>query len=623
MYQEICTKYSQLLEATKVNYFKQKVTGSNQKQLFKFVDEMLNVKMTPLLPKHESTKELAERFSEHFESKIVNLRRELSEIICPRATVDLNETCCTSALTGFQQVSMSTLKDSIMSSKSKSCELDPIPTWLLKDSINILLPTITTITNTSLEQGTFPLQLKRSIVRPLIKKTSLDPDESNNFRPISNLPFLSKTLERIVASQMNDYLTDNKLYAKMQSAYRKYNSTETALLRVVNDITRAIDDQQECVLVLLDLSSAFDTIDHQILLNRLKNRYGFSGQVLDWLTSYLQERSQRVAVDGVFSQPRYVTCGVPQGSVLGPLLFSLYIAPLEDVISSHGISVMMYADDSQLYIVLKRNNRAIALEKLELCIDDVMTWIVRNMLKCNPPKTEVIHFYSRYMPAECIPSVKVGGLQIETVNEVKDLGVTLDSNLTFKSHIKNVCRSASHSIHYIGKIRKFLSPKDIEKLIHAFISSKLDYCNGLFYGLPSCELQKLQRLQNTAARLVTGVKKSEHITPILINLHWLPVEQRIIFKLLLVTYKALHGLAPDYIMELLHHYTPARTLRSSNSNSITVPKSRTKTYGDNSFSSAAPRLWNALPNSIKLSSSVNDFKAKLKTHLFKLAFNLS
>ena len=522
---------------------------------------------------------------------------------------------------GSENGSMSTVQDIIMVSKPKSCQLDPIPIWLLKSCIDVLLPTITTIINASLEQGVFPMKWKESLLRPLIKKMSLDRDEFNNFRPISNLAFLSKTLEKIVASQLDTYLTKHQLYAKMQSAYRIHHSTETALLRVVNDVMRGIDDQQECVLVLLDLSSAFDTIDHNILLDRLCNRYGLSGVVLDWLKSYLCDRPQRVVVDNVSSRPCFASCGVPQGSVLGPLLFSLYIAPLEDVIMSHGIDAMMYADDSQLYIFLNRNNRVITTEKLEACIDDVMNWITCNMLMGNPTKTEVIHFYSRYMKPDCpLRPIKVGGHDVQPVNKVKDLGVTLDSCLTFKVHINNICRSASQSIHQTGKIRKYLSRKDTESLVHAFISSKLDYCNGVLYGLPSCELQKLQRLQNTAARLVVRERKSAHITPVLSNLHWLPVQQRVIFKLLLVTYKALNGIAPTYITDLLRRHIPARTLHSSSQNLLTVPRVRTETYGEKAFSCAAPRLWNNLPDSIKQSPTIDEFKAKLKTYLFRIAF---
>ena len=152
-----------------------------------------------------------------------------------------------------------------------------------------------------------------------------------------------------MAFQIEGYLTTNGLFAKMQSAYREHHSAETAFLRVVNDIHQAIDNKCEAVLVLLNLSAAFDTIDHAILLDRLRDRYGFSGTVLRWIESYLKGRPQCIVLDKILSRPRYLSCGVPQGSVLGPLLFSLYIAPLEDIISAHGLDAMMYADDTQLY----------------------------------------------------------------------------------------------------------------------------------------------------------------------------------------------------------------------------------------------------------------------------------
>ena len=622
MYQMICTEYTKHIEAAKTEYFRKKVEDASHDQLFKFVDKFLNVKKAPILPKHESSKELAERFSEHFQMKIAGIRRELSASSIPSLTIEDHETCLAPPLSCFQPESPSQIKRFIMSSKTKSCQLDPVPTWILKGCINQLLPTITEIINSSLEQGHFPSKLKESIVYPLLKKPALDPEDNNNFRPISNLSFLSKTLERIAAVQLDNHLTDNQLYAKMQSAYRKYHSTESALLKVFNDINTAIDNQHECVLVLLDLSAAFDTIDHKILINRLENKYGISGLALEWLKSYLQERPQRVIVNGTYSDPKYNSFGVPQGSVLGPLLFSLYYGPLEDVIRAHGIDTMMYADDCQLYIIIKRSNRRVALDQLELCIDDVLRWNTQNGLKCNPSKTEVIHFYSRYMPSDSISHLRVGTAIIEPVNEVRDLGITLDSTLTLRTHINNKCRSGSLSLHELSKIRKFLSQKDTERVVHAFISSKLDYCNGLFYGLPSSEIQKLQRLQNAAARLITRTKISDHITPVLINLHWLPIEHRVIFKLLLYTYKALHGLAPDYLANLLTFYKPVRTLRSSRSNNLSVPRSRTSTYGDRTFACVSPRLWNQLPDFIRYSETLDSFKTRLKTHLFKIAFNL-
>ena len=192
-----------------------------------------------------------------------------------------------------------------------------------------------------------PTAFKEGRILPKINKISLDKDFSN-YHPVRKLPFLSKALERVASIQVRDYLSTNQLYPRFLSAYREFHSTESALLRVHNDILRTIDQKKEVILVLLDLSAAFHTIDHDILINRLKNKYGFTGTVLRWFESYIRECSQKVILGKAESNSQLIKTGVAQGSVLGPLLFILYFAPLEDVIRSHGLHCM-YADDSQLY----------------------------------------------------------------------------------------------------------------------------------------------------------------------------------------------------------------------------------------------------------------------------------
>ena len=170
---------------------------------------------------------------------------------------------------------------------------------------------------------------------------------------------------------------------------------------------------------------------------------------------------------------------------------------------------------------MRKGNRVAALENLSLCLDDIMSWNLCNMLKCNPSKTEIIHFSSRFSPPEPIASIKVGHHNVQPTSVIKNLGVTLDSHLTFVPHVNNICRALSRSFHSIGRIRKYLSQADTERIVHAFVLSKLDYCNSLLYGLPSREIEKLQRLQNTAARLTVCMKRTDHITPVLKKLHWL------------------------------------------------------------------------------------------------------
>ena len=215
--------------------------------------------------------------------------------------------------------------------------------------------------------------------------------------------------------------------------------------------------------------------------------------------------------DKLSSQPRRLSCGVSQGSVLGPVLFSLHISLL-----AHGLNAKIYADDSQLYIIVRQSNRtsATALQDLALRIQDIMSWNVGNMLIDNPKKTEIIHL-TFYTAPEPVPAIKTGDCSITPSSEVKGLGVPLDRLFTFKTHIDNICRSTSRSIHHIGKIRNFLSGSPTERLIRAFVFfSKLDSCNSILHGLPSYELEKLQLLQNTTARLTVRAKCRLVITPV-------------------------------------------------------------------------------------------------------------
>ena len=620
MYRDMCRGYTSALNTAKADYYRAKISNSSNNQLFRLIDGLFRVKSISPLPSYDSLPTLAEEFSSYFHSKIQKLRDELenSNLSSMEISVTSGSPPCQSSFVEFAAVSENFVCEMVGRSPGKTSLLDPIPVYMMKQDFDLLVSPVTRIINTSLTDGVFPSSLKQGIITPLLKKSTLDHELFSSYRPITNIAFLAKTLERVVSVQTRNYLTRNGLLAKLQSAYRLFHSTETAMLRVVNDILRAIDSRREVILVLLDLSSAFDTIDHTILLDRLQHRYGLGGAVLAWFRSYLTDRTQSVVVRNTVSSNRRLQHGVPQGSVLGPLLFSLYFAPLEDLIREHGIDCMMYADDTQLYVTVNSMDRPSALSKLELCVKDVLIWCTANKLACNPSKTEIVHLSSRFTQCDPLPDISVNGVAITPAPVARDLGIALDSHLKFNSHINNICKSASLAIRNIGRIRKYLCQADCEKLVHAFITSRLDCCNSILSGLPDSELDKLQRLQNTAARLVAREKKQDHITPLLRKLHWLPILSRISYKILLMTYKALHGQAPVYISQLLHRYQPSRSLRSSSQNLLHVPKTNTVTYGDRAFSVNAPKLWNSLPNHIRSAESIDVFKSKLKTFLFTL-----
>ena len=457
----------------------------------------------------------------------------------------------------------------------------------------------------------------------MIKKSGLDPETLSNYRPVSNLPFLSKILEKAVAEQLVAHLDANNLQVKFQSAYRCAHSTETALLRVLNDLLSIVDSGDSALLVLHDLSAAFDTIDHSLLLQRLCVDVGLDDKVLAWFSSYLSGRIQQVLVGRAFSPESPLLYGVPQGSVLGPLLFSLYTSQLAALIQNFNIGYHFFADDSELYsrIPTDHSSALEAVRNMESCCDEIKLWMDRNKLKLNEDKTEVL-LCGPVQRRERVPfaSVQVGDACITFSDSVKTLGVVLDADLSMHEQISSVVRVCYFHIRSLSKARPYLTRQAANQMAVSLIISKLDYCNSLLAGLPQTEITRLQAVQNAAARVVVKARKYDHISPILKDLHWLPIEDRIQHKILSTTYRAVNDKVPQYLSELVPLYTPTRSLRSATKLLLDVPgpkDAKLKRYGQRAFKYVAPTLWNNLPGSIREKDSLQAFKSALKTHLFR------
>ncbi|KAF7248337.1 C3a anaphylatoxin chemotactic receptor [Varanus komodoensis] len=344
-----------------------------------------------------------------------------------------------------------------------TCLLDPCPSWLINNTKHGIGIWILEVVNACLREGWVPAPLKEAVVRPVLKKASLHPEMATNYRPVANIPFLCKVLDWVVAGQLQALLDETDYLDPFQSGFRPGYSTESALVTLYDDLCREKDRGSASRLVLLDLSAAFDTINHGILLDRLAG-LGVGGTALQWFRSYLNDRFQKVVLGDYGSAPWQLCHGVPQGSIL---------------------------------------------------------------------------------------------------DKVRSLGVLLDPELSLKAQVTVVARSAFFQLRLIHQLRPYLEYDCLATVTHALVTSRLDFCNALYVGLPLKTVQILQLVQNRAARLLTGTGCYVHMTSVLRQLHWLPIEVRTQFKVLVMTYKALNGLGPGYLKERLRPYMPTRPMRSA------------------------------------------------------------
>ena len=494
----------------------------------------------------------------------------------------------------------------------------------------MLAPIITSIINLSLSTAMFPQAFKHAIVTPLLKKPALDKESLSNYRPISNLSYLSKLTERIVLQKLSVHLSSNDLFNKHQSAYTKHRSTETVLLSVCNTVTNAMSNQRITGLCMLDLSAAFDTIDHGILLERLSSWFGISGSALNWFSSYLMDRTLSVKVQEFSSSPTNLNYGVPQGSVLGPILFSLYTTPLSSLISSHSLDHELFADDTQMYTCFTPNSYSDAACCLQKTFQSISSWMSANFLALNPSKTEFMLFGT---PQQLVKLNDVclsisSDISISPASSVKNLGVVFDKHLSFHEHVTKISQACFFHIRDLRRIRPYLTLETASTIGAALVQSKLDYCNSLLLNLPSCEIDRLQFVQNSLARAICRRSKYTHVTPILKSLHWLRVKERIVYKTVSLTYKSLVTPGNSYMSHLIKVKQPAST-RSSKLITLERPSipSRCK-LSNRSFQHAAPQIWNSLPTVLRAPSfsthqpslSYDQFHKQLKTYLFDLSF---
>ena len=598
----------------KRTYYAERIDAcnGNSKSLFSCVNKLLDIKQDVVLPSHNSNTELAENFKLYFKEKISNIRKTFP-------TSDIrsnNETILDSmkALYTFEPTTEDELRSVILTCGINCSPEDPVPISLLKNNLDLFIPIWRDIVNLSLSQGSMDC-LKNAILNPLIKELDslLDIDALNNYRPVSNLVFLSKLIERIVASRIESHMVKHDLQSSKQYGYKKGHSSEMLLVKIVNDLLTSCDRKTPTLLMLLDLSAAFDTVDQNKLLKILHDEIGIRGTAFTWFTSFLKSRTQRVKIGNSYSSVDILEYGVPQGSVLGPVLFNIYTRSFYSYVQSVGFEVEGFADDHQLRRPFNPAFQVKALgENIEKCLQAITLWMNEFFLRLNSSKTKIL--------VVCSPTVKsklhingtfINGKCIRFVHSAKNLGVILDTELSFEAQIRKVTSSCFSTIRNISRIKGFLNSDQIKTLVSTLVFTKLDYCNVLYYGLNSHLLSKLQTVQNSALRLVHKMQRYDRlsISKIFNDLHWLKIKERITFKVLLIMHKCVIGTAPHDVKGLI---TPSNSDRTKK---VDIPTSMGK-YGDRAFSVAGPKLWNALPFCIREEMNTLKFKKSLKTFLF-------
>ena len=588
---------------------------TNQQQLFKTFNKLFDRNTGNLsLPSYKNSSTLADNFNKFFLTKVSDIRSNLPSSTLPNPAFPnpAPTTSNTFQLSSFEPTTMDELRQIIKTHGIKTSSNDPLPAFLLEENLELLLPHFETLVNLSITNSSFD-GLKEAHVVPILKSLQLDKEDFKSYRPVSLLSFVSKLTERVVHARITDYLSSNNLHVPSQYGYKRHHSCETFLLKLIDDILVTVDRKLGVVVLIIDLSAAFDTVDHNVLLNILQNKFHITGSALSWFKSFLSGRTQSVKIGDSLSSTLTILYGVPQGSILGPLLFNLYCSSLPEAFSCAGFDSMGYADDNLGLCVFPAFSKLSTLfSDVPACLSSIFQWTNSHFLKLNENKTHIMVFGNRSFK----DSVNLSGCLnssstlIPLTHSTKLLGAHIDDTLSFDLQVSKTVSSSHIILKNVRAIRKYLTPETAATLIHSIITSKLDQCNSLLFGLSSSNKAKLQRIQNFALRTVLNLHPRSRLSQHYTDLHWLKVDQRIHFKILTTTFKCIHCLAPSPLATKVVLSSPLDMLLDT---SQFYPISA---IGKKAFSYSAPRCWNALPRNLRIIPSLDTFKSHVKHHLF-------
>ena len=547
-----------------------------------------------------------------------------SKLVTDQTAHFLNVQCATSF--GLETTTEAEVLDIIQSISSQAVGSDDINLKAIRHLLPFIIHIITHIINYSITSGSYPNLWKLAIITPISKNSRAK--GVMNLRPISILPCLSKILERVVANQFKAYLEEGKILNSAQSGFRSKHSTTTALIKISNDILTGIDESKFTSLVLLDFAKAFDTVNHELLLAKL-HAIGVDRLSMKWFECYLTGRKQCVRVGNNTSSYLDVISGVPQGSILGPLLFSIFINDLPKCVK-HSADYL-FADDVQVANTFSVNNSFVALSNLNEDLHSIYNWTCNNGLSLNTAKCQHIiigspQLFQRHPLNEIshFNSVSINNTKLSTCLHVKNLGLLFDKHLSWNVHITTQCRTALQRIRYLSKFKNFLSIKTKRTLASALVIPLLDYCDTVYLNASKGLLKKVQKVQNACVRFILNIKKYEHVSVNFKKLKWVNMEKRRSLHSLLYIYKTLKYKEPSYLFNLVNaaltkHNYPTRF---SKNQSFTPPRCRTAncsllfwsmplTCGTNSPLSTKMR---PLPNLLKVEFFANSWSFSSRGH---------